>query len=230
MLSQNSDTSKERIYKKLRSSIILNAIKPGERLQLDELAAQYSTSVTPVREALQMLVQEGLVENKPHAGFYAAQVTLKQLRDMLEMREILEIAAVERAVKRITAEQIEALEKVHVGYAGDDDTERERYLYENKQFHYLIALASGNQMLADTLQHLHDRLAHFLVFVHTGDEIEKRHQRLIDALRTHNTELAKQTILNEVNETCQITLEHITQEDGAVWLVGASSVEGESLP
>jgi DNA-binding GntR family transcriptional regulator len=218
--SEAANTAKAKIYKKLRRSITLNELMPGERLQLEAIAAQYNASVTPVREALQMLIQEGLVVNRPHAGFYVAQITLKQLRDMLEMREILEVAAVERAATLITNEQLASLENVHAGYAGDAANERERYISENRRFHYLIALASGNRELAEALLHLHDRLARFFVFVHTGDEMEKRHDRLIEALRANDVELAKQTILNEVNETRRITLEHIIQKDGAAWLVG----------
>jgi DNA-binding GntR family transcriptional regulator len=221
MPSQTGETSKDRIYKEIRRSITLNELRPGERLHLDELASNYNTSVTPVREALQMLMQAGLVVNKPHAGFYVAQVTLKKLRDLLELREILEVAAVERAATRITDEQLESLGNVHAGYVGDDDVAWERYISENRRFHYLIALAAGNQELADLLQHIHDRLARFFVFVHTGDEMEKRHECLIEALRTRDVELAKNTILEEVSETCQITLEHVIQKDGAAWYVGA---------
>jgi DNA-binding GntR family transcriptional regulator len=220
------DTSKDRIYKELRRSIILGHLRPGKRLNLDELAGKYRSSVTPVREALQMLTQEGLVTSKPHTGFFVAQVTLKQLRDMLELREILEVAAVERAAGRITEEQVEELERVHAGYVGDDDVSRERYVTENRRFHTLIARASGNQELADTLGRLHDRLARFFVFVHTGQEMEARHKRLIEALRIQDVEVARQTILDEVNETREITLEHVIQEGGAAWYLGALDQDG----
>jgi DNA-binding GntR family transcriptional regulator len=223
MPSKNGDTSKERIYNTLRRAIVLNELKPGERLNLDELAAKCNTSVTPVREALQMLTQEGLVVNKPHAGFYVAKVTLKQLRDLLELREILEVASVERAATRITDEQLAALERVHAGYVGDDDASQERYLDENRRFHYTIAQASGNRELAKALKRLHDRLARFFVFVHTGEEMEKRHKRLIEALRTSDVDIATETIREEVEETRQITLEHVIQEDGAAWYVGAQN-------
>jgi DNA-binding GntR family transcriptional regulator len=220
---RSGDTSKDRIYAALRSSIILGYLQPGTRLNLEELAEAYRSSVTPVREALQMLTQEGLVNSKPHAGFYVAQVTLKQLRDMLELREILEVASVERAAWRITEEQLEELESVHAGYVGDDDMSRERYITENRRFHYLIAKASGNAELAEALRRLHDRLARFFVFVHTGEEMEKRHRRLIDALRTHEVALARQSILDEVRETREITLEHVIQKDGTAWYVGAQT-------
>jgi DNA-binding GntR family transcriptional regulator len=139
---------------------------------------------------------------------------------MLELREILEVASVERAVVRITDEQIEELERLHKGHTGDDATSYERYIAENRRFHYLIAQASGNQELANTLGRLHDRLARFFVFVHTGKEMEKRHKRLIEALRTREVEVAKRVILEEVKETQEITLEHIIQKDGAAWYVG----------
>jgi DNA-binding GntR family transcriptional regulator len=218
--SKRSSTSADRIYEELRRSIIVGHHGPGERLNLERLAEQYGTSVTPVREALQMLSQEGLVTPRPHAGFYVAQVTLKELRDMLELREILELASVERAAVRITDEQIEELERVHAGYTGNDETSYERYVTENRRFHYLIAQASGNQKLAEALGRLHDQLARFFVFVHTGEEVEKRHKRLIEALRTREVEVARQVIFDEVNETREITLEHIIQKDGAVWYVG----------
>lgn len=215
-----SDTSKNKIYRNVRRSIISNDLKPGERLHLDELAAQYNTSVTPVREALQMLTQENLVVNRPHAGFYVAKVSLNKLRDMLELRKILELASVEQAAQRITEEQLSILENLHAGYTGDDNSSQERYLDENLRFHYLIAQASGNQELAETLKRLHERLARFLIFIQTGDEIENRHHRLVEALRAGDIESAKQAILDEVNETRQITLEHIIREDSDAWYVG----------
>jgi DNA-binding GntR family transcriptional regulator len=218
--SKRSSTSADRIYKELRRSIIVGHHGPGERLNLERLAGRYGTSVTPVREALQMLSQEGLVTPRPHAGFYVTRVTLKELRDMLELREILEVASVERAAVRITDEQIGELERVHRGYTGDDEISYERYIAENRRFHYLIAQSSGNQELANTLGRLHDRLARFFIFVHTGEEVEERHKRLIEALRTRQVEVARQVILDEVKETQEITLEHIIQKDGVAWYVG----------
>jgi DNA-binding GntR family transcriptional regulator len=59
--------------------------------------------------------------------------------------------------------------------------------------------------------------------VHTGEEMEKRHKGLIEALRTGDVAVARQAILDEVNETRDITLEHVIQEDGVAWYVGAQT-------
>ncbi len=121
----------------------------AERLNIEKLAQEYNTSVTPVRDALQMLSHEGLVVIKPRSGYFVSTITLKQLRDLLDVRRILELSGVERAAIRITPEQIKELQNVHAGYTGDDDESYDRYTDENRKFHYLLAKASGNNELAE---------------------------------------------------------------------------------
>jgi len=219
--SKPGNTSKSRIYKEFRRSIIVGRREPGERLDLEALTKSYGTSVTPVRDALQMLSQEGLVTIKPRSGYFVTHVTLKQLRDMLELREILEVASVERAAVRITKEQFEQLEHVHAGYAGENDESYDRYMDENRRFHYLLAQASGNQELAEMLGRLHDRLVRFMVMCRAGETLEPRHGRLIKALHTRDVAAARQAMLDEINETRETILEHVIQEEGAFWRLGA---------
>ena len=76
-------------------------------------------------------------------------------------------AAVELAATRITEQEIEELEQVHTGYVGDDYEACVRYISENRTFHYKIALASGNEALAEIIGHLHDRLMRFFVKKYT---------------------------------------------------------------
>ena len=218
--SKSGGTSKNLIYKGLRRSISVGHRKPGERLDLAALAEGYGTSVTPVRDALQMLNQEGLVTIKPRSGYFVTHVTLKQLRDMLELREILEVASIERATTRITDEQLEQLEHVHAGYTDEDDESYERYMDENRRFHCLIAEASGNHELAETLGRLHDRLIRFMVLCRVGETLEARHALVIEALRTRDVATARQTMLNEVSETRETILERVIEEEGAFWRLG----------
>ena len=223
--SKPGGTSKNLIYKDLRRSISVGHLEPGERLDLDALSKVYGTSVTPVRDALQMLSQEGLVTIKPRSGYFVTHVTLKQLRDMLELREILEVASVERATVRITDEQLEQLEHVHAGYTGEDDESYDRYMDENRRFHCLIAEASGNQELAETLGRLHDRLIRFMVLCRVGETLERRHALVIEALRTRDVAAARQTMLNEVNETREIIMKRVIEEEGAFWRLGNRTSE-----
>ncbi|MGD8404091.1 MAG: GntR family transcriptional regulator [Anaerolineales bacterium] len=213
--------SKDRIYKELRRTIIMGHSKPGSRLNIKELAKGYNTSVTPVRDALQMLSHEGLVMIKPRSGYYVTALTLKQLRDLLDMRRILETAAIEKAVLRITSEQLEELRQIHAGYTGEDDASYERYTEENRKFHYLIAVASGNMLLADEVKKLHDRLARFMVVQRIGKRQIRMHNHIIEALEEHDIEKARQAIEDEVNPSQDAILDTVMDDGADKWqLVG----------
>ncbi len=218
--TQTGETSKSVIYKQLRRAIIMGHLRPGLKLDVDELARRYGTSVTPVRDALQMLGQEGLVTIKSRAGYFVTHTTLKELRDLLDLREILEVAAVERAIGRITEEQLQQLEHVHAPYTGDDDESYDRYTDENRRFHYLLAKASGNDQLAETLGRLHDRLARFMVLRHAGRIQPESHRRIVEALRSRDKERAVELTRQELNATRDAILDRVMQEEAANWRLG----------
>jgi DNA-binding GntR family transcriptional regulator len=215
-------TSKNKIYRELRRTIIMGHRKAGERLDIDQLCRQYDTSITPVRDALQMLSQEGLITIRPRSGYFVTRISLKELRDMLEMREILELAVFERAAARITPDQLAALRHVHAGYTGDDDESYDRYTDENRRFHYLLAQASGNHELAETLGHLHDRLARYMVMRHAGQTQEDGHQKILDALQDKDLSAARALLLSEIRSSREAILERVYQEEAANWLLEAA--------
>lgn len=219
---KTGDTSKEIIYRELRREIIMGHRNPGERFTVEVIARHYDTSVTPVRDALQMLSQEGLVTIKPRSGYFVSRITLKELRDMLELRRILEVAAIERAVLRITDDQIAQLKNVHAGYTGDDDASYDRYTDENRRFHYLLAEASGNHELASMLGHLHDRLARFMVMRQGGRSQDITHAKIVAALEDHNVEVARRALLDEIDTSRDTILDGVMQEEAAYWHLDAN--------
>ena len=220
MPKKKGTATKHVIYKRIRTDIITGRIKAGERLSIDSLKKEFGTSVTPVREALQMLSHEDLVTIKPRSGYYVTLVSLKELTDMLELRQILELAAVERAAQNISDDQIALLETLHAGYTNDDDETYLRYTEENQNFHYLVAKASGNLELAQQIKHLHDRLARFVVIVRSGRHMIDVHGRLIERLKTHDPVGAKKTLQNELDEAKTAIMEKIMQEEAASWHLG----------
>ena len=223
MPDKTGTASKHIIYKKIRTDIITGKKKPGERLFIDTLKNDFGTSATPVRDALHMLNQEELITIKPRSGYYVAKVSLKELNDMLELRQILELAAVERAAKKISTEQIAFLEKVHAGYTDEDDEAYSRYTEENRNFHCLIAEASGNHELALQIGHIHDRLARFTIIVRSGRHMIDIHGRLIEHLKAHDPEKAKMTLQKELDEAKTAIMDKIMQEEASSWHMGTNN-------
>lgn len=217
MPAQVDETTKSLIYKKLRRSIIMGTRESGERLNVEEIAHEYNTSVTPVRDALQMLSHEGLVEIKPRSGYFVKSITLKQLRDLLDVRRVLELTAIERAALRATEEQIEEMRHVHAGYTGDDDESYDRYTDENRRFHYLLARASGNNELAELVGSLHDRLARFMVMRRAGKTMENTHEKIIEALQAQDVEAARQTLLDDIDRAHEAILDSVMEGDANSW-------------
>jgi DNA-binding GntR family transcriptional regulator len=212
-------TSQNAIYIKLRRAIIMNRLKPGERLDVEAIARQYETSITPVRDALQMLRQDGLVTIKPRSGYFVTRTTLKQLRDLLELRHILEIAAVERAALNVTPEQIAEFRSIHAGYTGDDDISYDRYTDENRNFHYLLAQASGNNELTQLMGRLHDRLARFMVMRHGGRHQAETHRKIIDALEAHDVDAAREALIDDIERSHDSIMDKVLREEEQTWHV-----------
>jgi DNA-binding GntR family transcriptional regulator len=212
-------TSQNAIYVELRRAIIMNHLQPGERLDVDAIAAQYNTSITPVRDVLQMLRQDGLVTIKPRSGYFVTRTTLKQLRDLLELRHILEIAAVERAALNVTSEQLAEFRSIHAGYTGDDDLSYDRYTEENRRFHYLLAQASGNHELTQLMGRLHDRLARFMVMRHGGKHQAETHLKIIEALEAHDVEAAREALINDIERSHDSIIDKVLREEEQTWHV-----------
>ena len=99
------------VFNTLRQAILRGELKPGERLMEIQLANKLGVSRTPIREAIRKLELEGLVLMIPRKGAEVAEITEKNLRDVLEVRKALEELAVQLACDKITEEEIAELKK-----------------------------------------------------------------------------------------------------------------------
>lgn len=102
-LSKIPQTSlRDQIVTAVRDAIIQGKFKPGEKIPEQELAEQLGVSRTPIREAIRILEQQGLVEPRPKNGTYIARINWDEVRDSLHVRMALEELAVREAVVRLT--------------------------------------------------------------------------------------------------------------------------------
>lgn len=146
----------EQAAESLRDEILSGAIASGTRLGEAELAGRLAVSRTPIREALSRLAAEGLVELSPNRGARVATWTADQLREIFELRLLLEPHAVRQAVPKLTAAQLDELHELatamsRVGRPGraQDLTA----LFElNRAFHGLFIDAAGSPPLAGALR------------------------------------------------------------------------------
>ena len=96
------------VFHTLREAILKGELKPGERLMELQLASKLGVSRTPIREAIRMLEQEGLAVTIPRRGAEVARMTEKDMKDVLQIREVLDELAVRLACDNMTKEEAEA--------------------------------------------------------------------------------------------------------------------------
>ena len=111
---QNHRPLREIVYEELKNQILMGEIAPGTRMMEIELAEEMGVSRTPVREAIRKLEKEGLVTIEPRKGAYASDVSIKDMVDVLEVREDLEGMAAALAAGKATDEDKELLQKITV--------------------------------------------------------------------------------------------------------------------
>ena len=104
------------VFKTLRQAILKGELEPGERLMEIQLAERLGVSRTPIREAIRKLELEGLVLMIPRKGAEVAQITEKNMQDVLEVRKALEELSVQLACERITPEQVEDFLKENIDH------------------------------------------------------------------------------------------------------------------
>ncbi|ROU04254.1 GntR family transcriptional regulator [Histidinibacterium lentulum] len=190
----NSGLIRHRVFEELRQDILTCGLKPGEELREVELAKRYGVSKSPIRDALQKLEFEGLIEIEPRRGHRVAPIAVGDAEDILEMRAVLEAACLRKIAAEATNSQLAALDDFREADTGNM-TAFARY---NREFHSTIARMSGNRRLAESVEKLmenYDRLC----LVSLGPVLDgedraslalKDHLAIIDALQARNAAAA----------------------------------------
>lgn len=151
---------KHRIYSDLREAILSMAIRPGESLVEATVAQRYGVSRTPVREALGLLVKEGLVEGIARKGYFVSTPSLEEALESYHIRLLIEPETAALAAQRITDHDLQILHEIDSNYfSGERSIE-----VENLEWHTLIATASGNRRLARLVRGLLDEMRRIVLF------------------------------------------------------------------
>jgi DNA-binding GntR family transcriptional regulator len=140
-------TVRARAANELRDRILTGRLRPGARVDLDEITREFGTSRTPVREALLELSYEGLVEVTPRSGITVIGITPEDAVDNFAVLAALAGKAAEWATMRITDQQLVELRELADAIDGSGDV-----VAANRRFHRALNLASGSPRLLTYLR------------------------------------------------------------------------------
>ena len=196
------------IAERLRAAILANEFKPGDWLRQEQLAQQFGVSQTPVREALQDLVGEGVVERVPYRGIRVIEFTLADLRDLYACRAFMEGIAARYAAQHITPKEIAALKRLVDEMATAFARKKwNEYRELNRQFHQGIYATSRHPFLTRTLNQLWTAYPTMMLSNFPGPIRKRRtlntreHLAIINALETRDATRAERLMRAHIEES-----------------------------
>lgn len=206
------------VFNTLREAILKGELQPGERLMELQLASQLGVSRTPIREAIRMLEQEGLAVTMPRKGAEVAKMTLKDMEDVLEVREALDDLAVRIASEKISAEQLKRLKKARDRFAESTRTNDVKQIAEaDVAFHDVIYDTTDNQKLVTMLNNLREQIyryrVEYLKNPNNYDMLIREHEDIVNALEAHDKLASQQAMHIHVYNQAQAVKEVIIRQD-----------------
>jgi DNA-binding GntR family transcriptional regulator len=193
-----------RIYEEIRRMAMEYRFKPNERINEVELAARLSVSRSPIREALQRLVTEGLITFQTNRGFFCRGFDVEEIVNLSDVRVLLEERSVSLATQRATNEQLASLvEWWRITAARADSLSSADLTAKDEEFHIRIANLSGNPELARMIEGINTRI-HFVRKI----EVEK-HRRL-STTYTEHTDIAQAMAARDEQRAAKLMHEHIS--------------------
>jgi len=197
------------VFTTLRQAILRGELKPGERLMEIQLAKKLGVSRTPIREAIRKLELEGLVLTIPRRGAEVAEITEKNMQDVLEVRKSLEALATELACERITGKDIEELKKKNVEFKESLSTKDVTKIAEaDVGFHDIIFEATDNQRLIQLLSNLREQMYRFRVEYLKNEswypQLITEHEALIHHLESRQKDEAMQIMSKHIDNQAEV--------------------------
>ncbi len=178
------------LYDRILARISTGVYPPGKQLKELELCKEFNVSRTPLREALFRLVDYGVVENSGRIARVAV-LSERDVKELFEVRRVLELEAIRLACGKLTADDFEHLDKSDPGEYRDSPDFVVACQNFDLQLHRMIGARSGNGLLARKLRKLHDRVQ--LVCRPTVERLHE-HREIVAALRTGDRREAIRTM------------------------------------
>jgi DNA-binding GntR family transcriptional regulator len=196
--------ARNRVYELVRSEIISCSLMPGAEIRESELAQRLGVSKSPVRDAMQKLELEGLVDIEPRRGHRVRAISVKDAEDIIELRLILETETVKKVARIASDAELRDLDRFRTA----DQSSAARFTEYNRTFHHALSLLSQNRRLSDETRRLmdvYDRLCIVSLSMLSGkggfDDPLRDHIAIIDALQERNGNAAARVMRRHVTKS-----------------------------
>jgi DNA-binding GntR family transcriptional regulator len=200
-------TAGEMTYRRLHADIIFGRVAPGQRMRLERLRDDYDTSISTLREVLNRLVSEGLVVVESQRGFEVAPVSVGDLRDIADMRILLEGCAIRQSFAsgdlNWEAQVVAAhhkLARLESRMLAGDRADAVAWKQYDREFHVALISACGSRELLVTHERIFDRFLRYqmLLVMFRGQVAADEHRALLNAALSRNAAQAVEILTRHI--------------------------------
>lgn len=189
----------EHVYITLKRKILKGDLSPGTRLIVLDIAKAFDVSQAPVREALERLKQEGLIVGRMNRGSAVSEITHKEIRDIYELRQLIEGHALRETMKVLNEDDVAHLERILANMKrAVDENDSYRLVELDMQFHGYFYLRSGNALLLEIWNSIKTKIMRFITVTnqdHAGYSIPNSHAELLDVIKTGDADMAAEKVV-----------------------------------
>ena len=191
-MQPRSMAARDWVFQVLRAAIIRGLLPGDMPLRQDEISAALNVSHIPVREAFRQLEAQGLIRIYPNRGAIVTKLTLEEMINIIDVRAMLEVGALRRAIPIMTDETIETAEAVLQEALSITESNRLEEL--NSCFHFTLYEPVQNQILFRLIEQMHANIDRYIRAYYNEakyhDITKQQHQELLQACKERNTEQA----------------------------------------
>lgn len=211
MLFFDKSNLSERVYLYLRNKILSNELKPGSKINYDDLCSEIEISRTPLRDAINLLKQDGLIEVKPRSGTYVCLPKVKDIEEIFDIRKALECQALKAFTNIPKATLIQLVEETELAEKELKVGNSEPFLKADRKLHKTILEHSNNQLLISIMTTLETRIEWLGVL--TAQSIDRPvqanndHKKILKALCQSNLPEAISLMEKHIDEFKRYTIE-----------------------
>lgn len=206
----------EQVYLKLYDRIISGYYQPGMSLLVLELSKELGTSQSPIREALERLKQDGLITKEANKSAIVTNVTLEEMKDIYQLRSLIEGYVVKESKSKITKQDIEFLydlysRMLHAAKKGDLNNMNNL----DMKFHGFFYECCNNKEILKIWKRISIKILRFInntnrLYFKTLEDVAKTHLPLIEVVESGRPEEAQELFLNHMNEVWKFIEEKLT--------------------
>jgi DNA-binding GntR family transcriptional regulator len=202
------------VYKRLKKKIISGEIQPNTPLTEEALAGEYEVSRTPIREALNKLAQDDLVEILPRRGVFVKGLTITDIEEIYTVREALEGISAKMSVDVIGEPQITTMERSLIIADNEFAKGNDQLAFKiGNELHDTILKIAGNKRIITTVSNLRDNIQrlHIISASIPGrlEQSNKEHWEIFYAIKDRNGDLAQKKMMDHIAGTKRSVIQTI---------------------